>query len=87
MGNHGTWRGIDREQIPWFPTLDPSKCAGCKECLNFCQHKVYSWDEANDRTVVAQPYDCVVGCSNCAGLCKEGAISFPPLSILKGLGK
>jgi ferredoxin len=28
-----------------------------------------------------------VGCSTCAGLCKEGAISFPPLTILKNLGR
>jgi ferredoxin len=26
-----------------------------------------------------------VGCITCAGLCKEGAISFPSLSILKNI--
>jgi hypothetical protein len=32
------------------------------------------------------PFDCVVGCSNCAGLCEEGASGFTPLTILKGIG-
>lgn len=87
MGSYGTWRGVAREQIPWFPTVDISKCAGCKECFNFCRQKVYAWDEANDKTVVAQPFKCVVGCSTCAGMCKEEAISFPPLTILKDIGR
>ncbi len=85
MGSYGTWQGIARENIPWFPTVDTVKCAGCKECFNFCRQKVYGWDEANDKTVVVQPFKCVVGCSTCAGMCKEGAISFPPLTILRNL--
>jgi len=85
MSGYGTWQGIARERIPWFPSVDSSKCAGCKECFNFCRQKVYEWDEKNDKTVVAQPFKCVVGCSTCMGMCKEGAISFPPLTILKNL--
>jgi NAD-dependent dihydropyrimidine dehydrogenase PreA subunit len=77
---------LPREKIPWFPTVDEQKCAGCKECFDFCKHEVYAWDEEKDKTRVARPYQCVVGCSTCAGLCKEGAISFPPLTILKNLG-
>ncbi len=85
MGSYGEWRGIPRERVPWFPDVDAEKCKGCKECFNFCSHKVYAWDEESKKTRVAEPYRCVVGCSNCMGLCKEGAISFPPLSILQSL--
>jgi NAD-dependent dihydropyrimidine dehydrogenase PreA subunit len=87
VGNYGTWKGVPREEIPWYPAIDLDKCVGCKECFNFCRHKVYSWDEENNKTKVAEPFSCVVGCSTCLGLCKENAISFPPLTILKDLAK
>lgn len=87
MGSPGTWRGLPREQVPWYPTVDAAKCKGCKECYNFCRQAVYDWNDENNTTLVAQPYRCVVGCSTCAGLCKEAAISFPPLTILRNLGR
>ena len=87
MGKYGEWQGVPREKIPWFPDVDLDKCAGCQECFNFCSHKVYAWDEKNNKTKVAEPFRCVVGCSTCAGLCKESAISFPPLTILKDFKK
>jgi len=87
MDKYGIWQGIPREEIPWYPTVDLEKCVGCKECFNFCSHKVYSWDDKNSKTKVAEPYYCVVGCSSCMVLCPEGAISFPPLTILKNLNK
>jgi NAD-dependent dihydropyrimidine dehydrogenase PreA subunit len=85
MSNYGTWQGIPRENVPWHPTVDAAKCLGCKECYNFCRQKVYGWDTENNKTRVAEPFRCVVGCSTCAGLCKEGAISFPPLTVLQNL--
>ncbi len=85
VGSYGKWRGMPREQVPWFPQVDPEKCKGCKKCFDFCSHRVYAWDGENNKTRVAEPFLCVVGCSNCAGLCEEGAISFPPLGILKSL--
>ena len=86
MGQYGSWKGVPREQIPWHPTLDGEKCIGCRKCFEFCSHGVYTWDAAADRPVVAEPFHCVVGCSNCMHQCEEGAISFPPLTILKGIG-
>ena len=85
MGDYGQWRGIPREKIPWYPRVDLEKCVWCKECFNFCRQKVYVWDEKNNKTKVSEPFRCVVGCSTCAGLCKESAISFPSLTILKDL--
>lgn len=76
---------IPRKDIPWFPTIDPTKCEGCKECYEFCSHGVYKWDEKKKQSVVAKPYNCVVGCSTCASKCLNEAIKFPSLSMLKRL--
>jgi len=87
MGSYGEWKGVPRENIPWYPRVDLAKCVGCEECFNFCRQKVFAWDEKNNKTKVAEPFRCVVGCSTCAGLCKAEAISFPPLTILKDIVK
>lgn len=71
------WRGIPREEIPWFPTVDDEKCIGCRECVNFCRNNVLSFDETANKTVVVNPYNCVVECRTCARLCPVDAISFP----------
>ncbi len=68
---------IPREKIPWFPRIDYDKCAGCKECFNFCHNGVYRWDEENNHPEIVNPYNCVIGCSACANLCLTGAIIFP----------
>lgn len=83
MSEHGTWQGMPRENIPWYPTIDAAKCEGCRECFKFCSHGVYEWEEATNKPKIVNPFGCVVGCSNCAGKCKSGAIIFPPLTILK----
>lgn len=87
MSKYGVWQGVPRENIPWYPTVDAGKCEGCKKCFEFCRHKVYGWDEKNNKTKVTAPFECVVGCSNCAGLCKPGAITFPPLTILQSIAR
>ncbi len=73
---------IPREQIPWYPTVDLTKCTGEQACVQFCPHAVYRWDPATDTPVVAAPYNCVVGCSKCADICPPGAISFPTIDQL-----
>lgn len=75
------WQGYEREQVPWFPTLDESNCDGCDRCLEFCSHGVFSKRE-NGKVFVAEPFDCVVGCDACARLCSQKAITFPPRKIL-----
>nr|MBC7243770.1 ferredoxin family protein [Chloroflexota bacterium] len=70
-------RGIPREQIPWYPRVDLDQCIGCQECFNFCGNGVYQWDDEGNHPIVANPYNCVVGCSACANLCSGDAISFP----------
>ncbi len=87
MRGYGQWQGVPRENVPWYPTVNTDKCVGCKVCFEFCRHGVYRWDDAKNKTVVKEPFRCVVGCSTCAGMCKEKAISFPPLTILQNLKK
>jgi len=35
------YQGIPREDIPWFPLIDPERCDHCLKCLEFCPYKVY----------------------------------------------
>ena len=79
----GTWQGIPREEIPWYPTIREELCDGCKVCLEFCPFAVYQSDETNNKVKVVNPFNCQVGCSICAPKCKPKAIVFPPLSILE----
>ncbi len=79
-----TWRGIPREQVPWFPILDETLCDGCGKCLEFCSRGVYERRD-NGVVYVVQPLNCVVGCDACARLCVHKAITFPPRAILRTL--
>jgi len=81
-----TWRGVPREQVPWFPTVYEDLCDGCRKCIELCPYDVFEWDEEKNVPVVVQPWNCLVGCSNCADLCAPQAIKFPPRSILETLG-
>jgi NAD-dependent dihydropyrimidine dehydrogenase PreA subunit len=71
------WRGIPREKIPWFPTIDPAKCSGCRTCIEFCKNGVLEFDDQTNLARVRRPYNCVVECSTCGRLCPAEAISFP----------
>ncbi len=80
---YGFWKGTAREKIPWNPTVEEDKCVGCRACYEFCGHSVYAWNDETNKPVVAEPFQCVVGCSSCKNQCGTEAISFPPLSVLK----
>ena len=73
---------ISREQIPWFPTVDPAVCTEDQACVAFCTHGVFQWDATAKRPMVMQPYECVVGCDGCTAICPAGAITFPSLEWL-----
>jgi len=72
-----TFMGVPREKIPWFPTIDYSKCDFCMECDKFCPHQVYEQREGEVKLVVAHPEHCVVFCRACAKTCGPDALSFP----------
>ena len=75
MPKEATWHGVPRTEIPWFPTVDAAKCIGCELCYLSCGRSVY--EIAERKSVVANPYNCMVGCSTCAVVCPTQAISFP----------
>jgi NAD-dependent dihydropyrimidine dehydrogenase PreA subunit len=83
--DYGTWRGIPREQIPWYPTLYEDLCDDCGKCVDFCPEKVFAFREDNQDVYAASPLKCQVGCAQCARICPQKAISFPPRTILQML--
>ena len=83
----GTWQGIPREAIPWYPTIRDELCDGCSVCLEFCSFGVYEYDDKSNKVKVVNPLSCQVGCSMCAPKCKPNAIAFPPLTILETFRK
>lgn len=77
-----SYKGIPRDDIPWFPKVDPKKCSGCSSCVEFCSQGVFTFD---GKSHVAKPYNCVVGKSSCRAFCPERAITFPTQAELKGI--
>ncbi len=73
---------IPRSKIPWFPAVAAERCDGCGKCLDFCPHGVYARAAGSSAVVVRNPYECVVGCSNCESLCPGRAISFPDMGTI-----
>ena len=68
------YQGIPREEIPWFPMIDPERCDNCLKCLDFCPYDVY--EAVEGKLDVARPLNCLVGCSNCQRICPQKAIVF-----------
>ena len=78
-----SWWGLNRKEIEWFPKIDLNKCAGCGICFVSCGRRVFDFDTSLEKPVVAQPYNCMVGCQTCANLCPTSAISFPDSNEIK----
>ncbi len=79
------WHGIPREEIHWNPTVVEDACIGCGTCVTGCSRLVYRFDYACKKSVVADPLNCMVGCTTCANTCPTHAIRFPPLSAVFAL--
>ncbi len=79
------WHGIPRNKIKWTPKIDFKKCTGCMDCVNFCTHNVFV--EKDNNLIIANPENCVVGCTGCDNICPEKAISHPSKSYLDNLSK
>lgn len=74
-----TYKGIPRNKIPWYPTIDYKKCISCGNCVEYCTLGVFEWEEKDGkkRPVVKNPYNCVVFCTGCQPECPVGAITHP----------
>lgn len=70
------WHGVPREQISWYPTIEPELCNGCGLCVTSCGRAVFRYDYDARKPVVAEPVQCMVGCTTCATTCPSDAISF-----------
>ncbi len=81
------WHGVPRRQIKWIPTIAADRCTGCGLCVTSCYRGVLAFDYETDQAVVVTPRMCVVGCTTCAGLCPEDAVSLPARSYLQQLIK
>jgi len=79
------WHGIPRKEIEWYPTVDENKCIGCGMCIVSCGRKVYDFDKEKNKSVVAKPYNCMVGCTTCQTLCLQDAINFPDKKYVRDL--
>ncbi|MBU1158894.1 MAG: ferredoxin family protein [Candidatus Thermoplasmatota archaeon] len=72
---------MPRNEIPWFPKIDVSRCEGCSSCVEFCSQNVFAFFEGKSQVV--RPQNCIVGKSSCRDFCPDNAISFPTRSQLK----
>jgi NAD-dependent dihydropyrimidine dehydrogenase PreA subunit len=71
------YKGIPREKIPWYPTIDYNKCVSCGKCIDYCKLGVYSLDKKKKRPIASSPFNCVVLCKGCQDICSSEAISHP----------
>jgi adenylylsulfate reductase subunit B len=55
--------------------IDNERCTGCQTCYDLCPQDVYTWDEEQERPVVAYPEECW-GCGVCWAECPERAIDY-----------
>ena len=81
------WKGIPREEISWYPTIDESKCVGCGMCVASCGRNVFDYDWEKKKAIVARPLQCMVGYTSCQVWCPYNAISFPDPQYVKDLIK
>jgi NAD-dependent dihydropyrimidine dehydrogenase PreA subunit len=79
------WKGINRNKIKWNPKIDEKKCAGCGMCVTSCGRNVFDFDKEKNKSVVARPNNCMVGCTSCETWCIFNAISFPDKQYVKDL--
>ena len=79
------WHGVPRADITWNPTVVAEACIGCGTCVTGCSRLVYRYDYEHRKAVVADPLNCMVGCTTCANTCPTNAIRFPPLASVFAL--
>jgi NAD-dependent dihydropyrimidine dehydrogenase PreA subunit len=73
------YHGINRDKIPWYPTIDYDKCLNCGTCVEYCKLGVYDHTEeqGEKKPIVKYPNKCVAFCTGCKGQCPVGSITFP----------
>jgi NAD-dependent dihydropyrimidine dehydrogenase PreA subunit len=74
-----SYEGIQRNKIPWYPSINYEKCISCGKCVDFCHMEAFAFEEkeGKKRSVVKNPNSCVVFCRGCEDICPAGAITHP----------
>ncbi len=70
----GSRAGKTEQHSDGRPTINPSRCRGCRRCLRECANNGLIFDEAAKKMTVDQ--GSCVGCGRCLGACNFDAISF-----------
>lgn len=55
-------------------TIHEKACRGCQLCLDVCPTDCFTFDEANQKAVVAKVANCI-GCLSCGFICPSTAIT------------
>jgi len=76
------WHGIQRKEIPWYPTINNESCIGCELCYVSCGREVFVYNETDRMAIVERNFNCMVGCSTCATVCPTEAITFPGRDLI-----
>lgn len=66
--------GMPREKMAWYPAVLAGMRTKCGACISFCHQAVYEDD--NDRPVIENQFDRIVGCTGCASEFPSQAIIF-----------
>lgn len=71
------YKGVPRNEIPWYPIIDYDKCIACGTCVEFCHNRTFDFEEKDgEKKVIAKnPYNCVVFCRGCESQCPVSAIT------------
>lgn len=71
--------GLPRSKIPWYPIIDYEKCVSCGKCVDYCTLGAFEFEEhqGKKRSIVKNPYNCVVFCAGCEEQCPTRAITHP----------
>ncbi len=72
-----SWHGVDRSKFQWFPMINYEACTSCGLCYLTCGNNVFVWSVDKNLPLVANPGNCVLGCTTCGKICPENAIAFP----------
>jgi ferredoxin len=61
-------------------TIDEKACVGCALCVDYCQTRVFSFDEEKGVAGVDKPAECF-GCLGCAEICPATAIGHKGVTL------
>lgn len=64
----------------WQPTINPSLCTGCTNCITQCPTGALG--RKNNKAVVLHPSKCSY-CATCEDICPSHAIELPYLIVIQ----